>query len=207
MESLMLKKWCDFCEGNINLDTSYFLTMFHDSISDKELDEIFKYFPCSSELSDRVRKVQSAMYSRRGLVKSDPERCIDLAVRDLLERMKASEVLGDVELIDVVSRVSKKFTLDFSMIATAQNDDWNISLIENTNDYLNSAMISRELHYYAIFEAFYGMTTLFPIKWYLSAPLTRTSIDFTNYLKIWELRGDYVLTENEFLVSQDLSRN
>ncbi|GAB6261034.1 hypothetical protein [Photobacterium sp. R1] len=205
MEYETLNKWCNFCEGKVILEPSYFLTMFHGVISDRDLEEIFKYFPCASELIDRVRNVQSVMHNLRSLGNSDPAQCLELAARDLSERLKASRLLGDEELVDVARSVSKRFVLDFSMVRTAQSDDWNIGLIENTNDYVNSVMISREQHYYAIFEAFYGMTTLFPMKWYLCAPLTETSIDFSNFFKLWELRGDYALTGTELLVSQDFN--
>ncbi|WP_330961315.1 hypothetical protein [Photobacterium sp. 53610] len=205
MEYDTLNKWCNFCEGNLILEPSYFLTMFHDVISDREIEEIFKYFPCASELIDRVRNVQAVMHNLGCLDNRDPVQCLELAARDLSERLKASLLLGDEALVDVAKSVPKRFISDYSMVRAAQSDTWNIGLIENANDYVNSVMISRELHYYAIFEAFYGMTTLFPIKWYLCAPLTGTTIDFSNFFKLWELHGDYALTGTELLISQDFN--
>jgi len=204
MDQKILKEWCDFCEGRFDADSSYFLTLFHGNVDETSLKAVLQYFPNTEELVFRVKSVKEAKSERQTWSLLEPERCLEIARVDLSERMKSSIALGDQEIVKIARSAAMKFDRDFSNLEREIGNYWNIGLIENVGDYLRYKMISNQPKYYAIFEAFYGITTLFPIQWYIGAPLTEVEYDFSNFIQLWKMRGDYVLTEDEVVVSQSI---
>ena len=201
MENI-LTDWCDFCEEKKDFDKSHFLTLFHADIDKNYLNTVLQYFPNKDDIIQRVLAVREAKSYRAECFKVDENFALELASKDINEKRKACAYLSEHELTALIDTVQLRFTSDPSSFEKARHDDWNREYKAQVGYYFDESWMEETDKYYAIFEAFYGMTNSYELQWYLGKPLMRTFVDPDNYFELWKVGGDYAFTETEILVAQ-----
>ena len=194
--------WVDFCEGKADFDDCDALTLFHEDIDAQDLNAALSYFPNSGQIAQRIHAVKAVNSDNSSTWIVDPEMAIQIAVDDLSERRKAVEYWRNDELLSVIEKAKPRFVSDERIFEEARLSGRNGALYSLVGDYARECWLDYTKQYYALFEAFYGLTTMFGIEWYLGQPLMKTDVNFGRYFDLWKVGGDYALTEDELIVYQ-----
>lgn len=197
----ILKDWCDFCEGREKFDKSHFITLFHEDIKDEYLEMALQFFPNQDELIDRVINVREFYPERGKNMKAEPDYILDLAIKDVREKRKACKYLSEDELVNIIDNAKPKFVSDKLTFERALNNEWNGEFLSQVGFYFDECWNSEDDSYYALFEAFYGMTNSYEIQWYLGRPLMNTSVNPDYFYELWKAKGCYALSGSELIVS------
>ena len=199
---IILQDWCDFCEGKKDSDKSDFLTLFHGDIGDNYLNKALRFFPNKAQLIERIKNVRSVYLDNSEQWEINVDFFLSLALQDVSEKRKACEHLSEYELLDIVDKASPKFTSDPDIFEKARYNDWNSEFLSQVSYYFDTCWIDDLDKYYALFEAFYGLTNSYEIQWYLGKPLMKTDVNPDHYYELWKRGGNYALTETELIVAQ-----
>lgn len=196
--SLELNDWIDYCEEKKDFDKSHFYTLFLQEDNSKgfssyEYQKIFKYFSEKDELINRLTQYFSHENYKSQI--DDLKTFLILSTRKDIEEKK--QALDDDELLNILSR-NIYFVEDFNEFCDYQLDEWNGEYISLLGDSFRRTRSNEE---YALFEAYYGLTSNIQLVWYLGSPLLDTKINFDHYFDIWKVGGDYAVTENGIYVS------
>ncbi|MBW9276214.1 MAG: hypothetical protein K1563_21265 [Candidatus Thiodiazotropha sp. (ex. Lucinisca nassula)] len=212
MMSSLLEEWRDFCEGREDFDVSHFYTLFHADpsvLSKDQLKEIFFYFPNSEELLSRMANILEVKFLTKGGSGSRSpdvetnDKLISLAVDDLMQKRVICDKQGNAELCAIIDRAKPIYIDDVNKVhELLQADGPNIWLNEIVGDYIESN-VPTDKKVIALFEAFYGLTTDYDLVWYVGMPLINCEdISLVNYFNLWKAGGEYVLTEDNLLVTR-----
>ena len=199
--------WANFCEGKADFDDCDALTLFHEEIDAQELNAALSYFPNSGQIAQRIHAVKAVYPVNRTTWIVDPEMALQIALDDLSERRKAVERWQNDELLSVIEKAKPRFVSDERIFKEAWFNGWNGDLIGTVGDYADECWLDYTKQYYALFEAFYGLTTMFGIEWYLGQPLMNTDLNFGRYFDLWKVGGEYALTDDELVVFQKSPNN
>ena len=201
MDSIF-QDWVNFCEGRADFDKGDFLTLFHEDIDEQDLNAALSYFPNSGQIAQRIHAVKAVYPVNRTTWIVDPEMALQIALDDLSERRKAVERWQYDKLLSVIEKAKPRFVSDERIFKEARFNGWNGDLVCTVGDYADECWLDHTRQYYALFEAFYGMTSTYQIQWYLGQPLMKTDVNFGRYFDLWKAGGDYALTEDELIVFQ-----
>ena len=207
----LLNDWQGFCEARKSFDVDHFYTLFHaDSsvLTDEQLKAIFVYFPHSEELASRMAGILKVKFSIRegndygSSCAENKDKLISFAVADLMQKRVICDKLGNAELCNIIDRVSPVYSDNIDEgHKLLQVDGPNAWLSELVGDYIQSN-VPTDKKVLALFEAFYGLTTDYDLVWYAVRPLIDCDdINLDNYFYLWELGGEYVLTDDNLIVS------
>jgi hypothetical protein len=208
----LLDNWQDFCEGKKDFDVCHFYTLFHADptvLTEDQLKKIFCYFSHSDQLVDRMLSIYDVKFSNseESALKSSGEvsndKLISLAVDDLMQKRVICEKLGNVELCNIIDKAKPKYTSDINRVHDLLQADVPMAwLNELVGDYMDS-QVPNEKKVYALFEAFYGLTTDYDLVWYAGSPLINGGgICLDYYFNLWKAGGEYVLTHDELLITR-----
>ena len=108
----------------------------------------------------------------------------------------------DDELAEIFMRIGIEFVDDNQVIKELSGKDnpseW---FFEMVGDLVDEARGS-DPKILALEEACYGLAANYYLAWFIMSPLLKLNIDFSNYFKIWNHGGLFVITENKVLVSK-----
>ncbi|NOX39687.1 MAG: hypothetical protein GXP05_03985 [Alphaproteobacteria bacterium] len=200
-----LGAWRELLENGIEIDDCEAPTMFNRLYTKNDFEQVFGYFPNSKELVIRAMNVKEAFFGKDISWEPNPNECMHLAQQDVLEKRKAFVETGDNEFVEVIDSAEPRFISEPSIVMEAQSDLRNSTLTSEMDSYLTSKWIEKSDKFFTLFEAFYGFTSSYEIAWYLGAPLTDTDVNVDNYFELKKIGGDYALTEDAILVSQNPS--
>lgn len=115
---------------------------------------------------------------------------------------KEKSVLFIENEIEVLLNKPVKYVEDTEIILNAKLKKWqHEEYIDVIDDYVFDCLLSNEIKFHALFEAFYGLTNNFQLVWYLGSPLIHTDVNFDNYFDILKVGGEYAVTENGIIFS------
>ncbi|WP_434572530.1 hypothetical protein [Pseudomonas sp. Z3-8] len=202
----LLSDWCAFCEGRAVFDKSHFLGLFKAHDSSEEIRRIFRYFPFSEELADRVERVLASGDMERSLYllprfKVGKDELIHLGREWLKEQERVCGVLGDTEILKICKTARVLFVNSHDMDSRLQQDIPHYWLFDEIGDAIRGSKVSDAEHIYALFEAFYGLAADYYLAWYVGRPLFRFDINLDYYFRFWRAGGRCALTENGLLVA------
>ncbi len=200
MEQL-LKDWYDYCEGRKDFDTGDFYALFHDDISDGHIKAALSFFPHAEKLFERVKKVRKVIFQNSKPIDVEAGHLISLAQSDLQEKRKICEAEGATEVVTAIDNAKPRFVDASIDLISLKSPGMHSEYRSILSEYLDDRWVSHEAKYYALFEAFYGLTNTYEIAWYLGALLIDTDINLDHYFDLWSAGGDYALTETELLVT------
>ncbi|KPA99765.1 hypothetical protein [Pseudomonas asplenii] len=202
----LLSDWCAFCEGKAVFDKSHFFGLFKAHSSNKELRQIFGYFPFVDQLVDRAGSVISSgrmdgslyLLPRCGAARNE---IIQLGGEWLEEQKKICGTLGNSEIFDICRDAQVLFVSMHDLEASLQQDIPHYWLFEEVGDAVRASRVSDSGQIYALFEALYGLAADYYLAWYVGRPLFDFDIDLGPYFRFWRSGGKCALTEKAFLVS------
>lgn len=198
-----LIEWINFCEGKVDFDISHFYTLFFEGDadngyrSDVELDAIFKYFRNSEDLKLRLRNTTQTI----DLEEPDDMATflIDSTFKDVQEKKK---FIDDEELLKFLAK-PVNYIDDIESVRKSQITDWQYEeYMALVGDTISELKYSTEKKVYALFEAFYGLTTDYNMVWYLGRPLLKTTVNLDHYFDLWRFGGRYCISSDGILVSR-----
>ncbi len=197
----ILKDWCDFCEGNAFFEESHFLTLFHEYVGRDYLETVFQYFPNQDQLIQRMENVKSVMLNKRS-EDINIDLVTALAIKDVHEKRKACVALCEDELVQVIDNVKPVFISEPKAFEKARYNEWHSEFRSQVGYHFNQNRVDEADKYYALFEAFYGVTNTYEMQWYLGKPLIKTDVNPDYYYDLWKIGGSYALTESELVITQ-----
>lgn len=204
----LLTDWRNYCKGDKEFDKFHFQTLFHIDpiLSKQELIKIFKYFPHSNLLLERMLILFKAMTFDKNTHYVNSKLQM-LVLTDIKEKLRICYDF-DEEYDDLLST---KQVMELPQIITNNKDIFNEKkedvynnidnyLIECLGDKLSEILNKKQDQVWGLLEAFYGLTTDFTIKWYLATPLYSEPVNFDAYVNIWKAGAEYIITKDEILI-------
>ncbi len=203
--NLQLEDWKAFCEGEKDFDKSHFHTLlmkneYHEDISKEEYNNVFKYFPNSTELIIRLQNYYSNKnylheiidvkeYLLSNTMADINEKSILFYESDIKEFLK-----GDINYVDDIKEVSE------AKLKGCLNEEY----IDIIDDHIFDSLYVKNSRVNALLEAFFGLTRNYQLVWYLASPLIDSEINFDHYFNIWKVGGEYAITEKGIIVSRKI---
>lgn len=189
--NLLIDDWSSFCENKVIFEDNYFFTLFMENITISEVKEVYKYFPNSKELIERMEKFlfeEKPKIEDFNLKKNELEKLIKL---DFEER---KPILENIEIFtNYVSNINFVYTVDFELIATLILDDiWSQSF----HDFMRTQKLITDKKVYELNNALYGITYDFDYQLYLFQPLLKTNYSMEYLFQFKKLGGVYAITAN-----------
>ncbi|MDX8355186.1 hypothetical protein [Cognatiyoonia sp. IB215182] len=202
----LLDDWVEFCEGKRDFDKSHFLPLFHGSLNDDDLREIYQFFPQADLLSERMKRFQAAKKARkeRSIVPVSSSQIMDLAAADMSAKSSILAELGEEELARFAGENKPSLTTDRNAFDYVACSDWpNGEKHVVVGDYVDEQMLLPNKQGFALFEALYGAANSYDIQYFLAAPLIKSDVDFVPYFELWSAGSDVALAEDSILVFTD----
>lgn len=210
----LISEWSLYKNGKSKFDECKFLTLFHEKLTESDLDNIFNGIPENESLLKKYKDLFSPFSQKEKYFNEFPFRenfiekqeAIELIKKSILEKEKIIRLVNDEELIEIIERVKQK---EFSIISKEKfndlllNDDTpNSWIIETIGDYFSANNNYKEPFFYGLNEAYYGLTTDFQLVWYLMSPLQSDKYNSNYYYQILKSGWDYFIGEEVVYVSQ-----
>ena len=195
----LLNDWKEFCEGRKNFDKSHFFALFWEGINQKDLENVFKYFPNSIELTDRTKEYLFG--TKENISESVIKNIlISLVIKDL--NQKKTIINENSDLLELIETLDVEFIQDFKKVLLLKNTSPYIDFFDTINDKLSDNWIIEDKKTFALYEAFYGLTKNYEMVWYLFNPLFKINFNCEYYFKLSTLGGVYSFSNNKILVSK-----
>jgi len=187
----MINEWSDFCEGRAVFEDCYFYTLFMENISSEEIRSIYKYFPNSEQL---IEKMENFLFGAKPNIenfetkKNELERLIKLDFEDRKPILQQLDVFSKFN-----SNPTFQFTFDIESISTLILDDvWSQSF----HDFLRTQKVISDKKVYELYNALYGITYDFDYQLFLFEPLLKTNYTVESLFQFKRLGGLYVISDN-----------
>lgn len=187
----IITDWSLFCENKAVFEDSYFYTLFMEDITSEEIREVFKYFPNSEILIDRMEKFlfePKPNIENFDTKKNELERLIKL---DFHERKPI------LEKLDIFSKFNLNpifiFNSDFESISLKVLDD---VCSQSFHDFMRMQKLITDKKVYELYNALYGVTYDFDYQLYLFLPLLKTNYTAEYLYQFKRLGGIYAISEN-----------
>lgn len=196
----IIQDWEQFCEGRKSFDKSHFYTLFWEGITRSDLEGIFKYFPRSNELVERLSEY---LFGKRekAIDKCSLEAVlVELAIKDIEE--KKSILDSNCSLLSLLQELKVEFVDDFNNVAIRKTEPPYIVFFDSINDVFSDCWTIEDKKAFALYDALYGLTKDYEMVWYLFSPLFKINLDLSYYYRLTTLRGIYTITNNQILVSK-----
>jgi hypothetical protein len=187
----IINDWSDFCEIGKSFEEGYFYTLFMEDITSEEIREVFKYFPNSEILIDRMEKFlfePKPNIENFDTKKNELERLIKL---DFHERKPI------LEKLDIFSKFNLNpifiFNSDFESISLKVLDD---VCSQSFYDFMRMQKLITDKKVCELYNALYGITYDFDYQLYLFLPLLKTNYTAEYLYQFKRLGGIYAISEN-----------
>lgn len=202
----LIADWCAYCEGKSDYDKSHFLGLIKNHPSDADLQTIFKYFPRTDQLCERVSVVLSSGTLANSLyllpkAQGAESEILSAGKEWRLEIARVCNLLGDIELHQIAYSAKDVF------VSPAELDRWGMEDIPNNwafeliGDAVSDAKVSCSKEMYALFEALYGVAADYYLAYFMGATLIDLDIDFGLYFNLWKISGVGLLLEDKLILS------
>lgn len=191
----IVNDWGSFCEGKKSFEDSYFYTLFMDELSNDEIEYIYKYFPNSERLVNRMRQYlfDESLAVNENEKKQVLGRLIEL---DFEDRKPILELLPSFSNFNSSPRFV--YTEDVEYVSNLVLEDvW----IQDFQDFLRDQIIIDDDKVWELKSALYGLTYDFDYQLFLFQPLLNTNYTMENIFKFKKLGGVYAITDNEIVYS------
>lgn len=199
----IIEDWVDFCENKREFDKSHFYTLFWEDIDDKKIKKIFKNFPKSDLLYEKVRDYMFGnKFDFFKLLNRDiKEVSVELALADISEKKKL--LIGNEKLLNLLNRIEVEFIPDFDFVLQLKAYEPYTELFDEIEFQLTEKWILNDKKANALYEALYGLSKSYEMTWYLFAPLIDTNVNFKYYFDLTRFGGAYSFKGNKLLVSHN----
>jgi len=195
-----VEDWIKFCEGALNVDKSYFFTLFMGEEVIGFIDEIFAPFPNADQLKGLI--CDYLRFDECGFVDCQNQVC-ELVKSDVEGKLLACVELNEISLKSKIEGAKIKIIGDSIDIPTLQAvEPAHINFLDALGFYVESNYLLKDEKTYALFESFYGLTNDYQLCYYLGAPLIDSDIKFDAYYKLLRLGYSYVIAGSEILVGK-----
>ncbi|MDI9873198.1 hypothetical protein [Flectobacillus rivi] len=184
----LIKDWDSFCKGYEEFEDGYFYTLFMEGISIEEIELIYKPFPNSDKLVERMKRY---LFTKTSSI-HDNEKRNNL---DKLIKLDFEERKPILELLPNFSQFNKnpKFTYiaDKELVLSLMLDDiW----IQDFHDYMFRQTIISNQREYELNNALYGLTYDFDYQLFLFQPLLNTTYTADYLFQFKKSGGIYAIT-------------
>lgn len=203
----LVADWIAFCEGKKNVDESHFYTLFHGGTTANELEKIFSYFDQGNALISKMQQLFEPLSTEKFLGdyplesnRISQDELVGLVKKDLSEKKRLCEKLGDTEFIALIDSAKIQYVDDADVFKDNPDDIPHYWIDELIGDHFIDQRLDWEPKTVAIFEAFYGLVTDYALVWFLAAPLIKTDFNPEFYFRIWKGGGHYLLAEEGVFV-------
>lgn len=191
----IVKDWMNFCEGNEIFEDCHFYTLLMEGISNDEIEAIYKYFPNSIDLKQRIKEYlffETPQVQKESKIQT-LERLIKL---DFEERKPILKNLPSFSNFNSNPQFIYKENKD--LISNLILDDiWS----QEFHDTLYSQWLIVDKKCYELNNAFYGLTFDFDYQFYLFQPLLKTEYKMEYLFQFKKLGGVYAISENTLYFS------
>lgn len=195
--------WIDFCENKKTFDKSHFYTLFWENIDVNTLKIITQYFPNSGDLFIRLNDYffgdKYDLYKL--LDKSIDQTLIELSIKDFNEKLNI--ILEENKQFEGLKNLSPLITEDYEYVQKKKSDHPYIDFFDELEFKLTELWVSDEKKFYALYEAFYGLTKSYEMSWYLFKPLLNVEYNFKYYYNLTRIGGVYAIDTNNILIARD----
>lgn len=186
----IISEWTLFCEDKAVFEDSHFYTLFMEDITSKEIKEVYKYFPNSERLIERMERFLFEAKTKIEDIETKKNELTKLIRLDFEERKPILEKLEIFSSFN--SNPNFVFTSNFESISTLILDDvWSQSFY----DYMYRQAIDFGKKEYELNNALYGITYDFDYQLYLFEPLLKTNYSVKHLFKFKRLGGVYAITD------------
>jgi hypothetical protein len=187
----LLSEWTAFCKDNTVFEDSHFYTLFMEDITSEEIKEIYKYFPNSERLIERMERF---LFETNPQIEDLELKKIELEKLIKLDFEERKPILEKIDLFtSFIYSPNFIFTSDFELISTLVLDDvWSQSF----HDFMRMQKLITDKKVYELNNALYGITYDFDYQLYLFEPLLKTNYSVKYLFEFKRLGGVYAITEN-----------
>ncbi len=185
----LIKDWTEFCENGKVFEDGHFYTLFMD-IDPNDIREVFKYFPNSDRLVNRMENFITYNPGFTGDLHEKKEKLSQLLELDWEERKPFIKDLPSFS--ELVENCPIVFTPDLLLISDLILDDvWS----QDYQDFLRIQKISTEKKIFVLYDALYGKASDFDYSMYLFEPLLKINYSLQSLFEFKKLGGVYAITE------------
>lgn len=186
----IVNDWISFCEGIKSFEDDYFYTLFMDDVVIKEIEVIYRYFPNSEKLVDRMKKYLFAEIPPTNEIEKEQ-------ILEKLIKLDFEERKSILEHLPIFSNFNSNpkfiFTRNVEEVYNlASNDIW----IQGFYDFLRNQLLIEDDKTWELKSALYGKTYDFDYQLYLFQPLLKTDYSFEHLFEFKRLGGVYAITAN-----------
>lgn len=191
----IVQDWIEFCENGKDFEDSYFYTLFMEEISQEEIIAIFRSFPNSEELVERLNKFLLIKESN-GTTSEKIQELGDLLSQDFLDKKQILQHLPSFS----------KFNEEYQIVYTRDTDEVEDLILDDIwvqefHDFMRAQKIITDKKVYELFNALYGITYDADYQLYLFIPLLNTNYTMEHLFRFKKAGGVYAITENEVVYS------
>jgi hypothetical protein len=187
----LLSEWTTFCKDNTVFEDSHFYTLFMEDITSEEIKEVYKYFPNSERLIERMERF---LFEAKPEIKDFELKKIELEKLIKLDFEERKPILEKIDLFTSFnSHPNFVFTSDFESISRLILDDvWSQSF----HDFMRMQKLITDKKVYELNNALYGITYDFDYQLFLFEPLLKTNYSVKYLFEFKRLGGVYAITAN-----------
>tara|TARA_R110000868_G_scaffold252899_5_gene509611 strand:+ start:54 stop:650 length:597 start_codon:yes stop_codon:yes gene_type:complete len=187
----LLIEWSTFCKDNTVFEDSHFYTLFMEGITSEEIKEVYKYFPNSERLIERMERF---LFESKPDIEDFELKKIELEKLIKLDFEERKPILEKIDLFTSFNSHPKFiFTSDFESISTLILDDvWSQSF----HDFMRMQKLITDKKVYELNNALYGITYDFDYQLFLFEPLLKTNYSVKYLFEFKRLGGVYAITAN-----------
>lgn len=191
----IINDWIEFCENDKPFEESYFYTIFMENISKEEIEIVYRSFPNSDQLTDRMNKF---------LFEEDVQ----------IPNNEKQKILGELIQFDFLERETilkslpafSKFNMNHKFVYYEDRDVVNDLILDDVwiqdfHDYIFGQMSITDKKAYELLDALYGISNDFDYQLFLFLPLLKTEYSMKHLYKFRKAGGIYAITETEVVYS------
>jgi hypothetical protein len=203
MDNVFLKEWKAFCEAPYRSKVDDFYTLFMESISIEELNDIFKCVPQGDLLKPRLARLKCLSGNSNPIKGDNRQQEIEKITRHALsEKSKLMTEIKKKDLAKIIDNVTFRWVSyqDYSTM-TDHKDSWVKGEVQTlAGDYFRTALGNYSYIIFAFMEATYGLTSDYNMVWYFLTPLMDVNYDPESDILLRENGIYYVITPDEVLL-------
>ncbi|TGV01082.1 hypothetical protein [Flavivirga rizhaonensis] len=191
----IIDDWLIYFDNPKKIDKSHFFTLFSEGLSDSEIKVVLEKFPNSDLLFENLENVKS-IATNKDILNSSKEELIELVKKDIKEKIKACQLIGENQFVEQLKKLKYYFIEDNNEFDSMVLDNENYifsNFISNVSFFVDSKRKYKYEAFYGLEEAIYCYTNDYQLTWHIMSPLISDDINFNYYYDFINRGGDYVI--------------